>query len=68
MLLRPNCGTEIDSSLMVTGELYENYRSICTELGFQALTPRRISYIISELEDFGLISSSVKSMGNYSRK
>ena len=58
---------EIDSSLMVTGELYENYRSICTELGFQALTPRRISDIISELEDFGLISSSVKSMGRYGR-
>ncbi|OWP55874.1 MAG: cell division control protein Cdc6 [Thermoplasmatales archaeon B_DKE] len=58
---------EIDSSLMVTGELYENYRNICVELGFQALTPRRISDITSELEDFGLISSSVKSMGRYGR-
>lgn len=58
---------EIDSSLMVTGELFENYKSICTELGFQALTSRRISDITSELEDFGLISSSIRSMGRYGR-
>jgi cell division control protein 6 len=59
--------TQEISSLMVTGELYENYKSICSELGFQVLTSRRISDITSELEDFGLVSSSVKSMGRYGR-
>lgn len=58
---------ELSSKLMITGEIYENYRNICTELGFMSLTSRRVSDIISELEDFGLLSATTRSMGRYGR-
>lgn len=58
---------ELSSKLMITGEIFENYRNICQELGFMALTTRRVSDILSELEDFGLLSATTRSMGRYGR-
>ncbi|MDA8144099.1 MAG: ORC1-type DNA replication protein [Thermoplasmatales archaeon] len=58
---------ELNSKLMVTGEIFANYRNICAELGFMPLTSRRVSDILSELEDFGLLSATTKSMGRYGR-
>lgn len=58
---------EVSKKLMITGEIYENYRHICSELGFMSLTSRRVSDILSELEDFGLLSATTKSMGRYGR-
>ncbi len=58
---------ELSSKLMITGEIYENYRNICNELGFMSLTSRRVSDILSELEDFGLLSATTRSMGRYGR-
>lgn len=58
---------ELSSKLMITGEIYDNYRNICNELGFMSLTSRRVSDILSELEDFGLLSATTKSMGRYGR-
>ncbi len=58
---------EVSSKLMITGEIYENYRNICSELGFMSLTSRRVSDILSELEDFGLLAATTKSMGRYGR-
>ncbi|MGC8608974.1 MAG: ORC1-type DNA replication protein, partial [Thermoplasmata archaeon] len=37
---------EIEPNTTITGEIYENYRSICSELGFSPLTPRRISDLL----------------------
>lgn len=67
LLLSAVVTQEIDSSLMITGEIYENYRNICEELGFMPLSARRISDILSELEDFGLLSTKTKNMGRYGR-
>ncbi|HLH86803.1 MAG TPA: hypothetical protein VKU79_08095, partial [Thermoplasmataceae archaeon] len=53
--------------LMITGEIFENYRNLCSELGFTPLSSRRISDVISELEEFGLLNSSTRSMGRYGR-
>lgn len=58
---------EMDSSMMFTGEIFENYKSICHELGFAQLSNRRISDILTELEDFGLLTASTKSHGRYGR-
>src|SRR5579875_833345 len=58
---------EISQGLMITGEIFENYRDLCSELGFTPLSSRRISDVISELEEFGLLNSSTRSMGRYGR-
>ncbi len=58
---------EIEPNTTVTGEIYENYRSICSELGFSPLTPRRISDLLTELADYGLIIINDKNMGKYGR-
>ncbi len=58
---------EQDTAMMTTGQIYENYRNICEEIGYPALTSRRVSDLISELEDFGLLSAMTKSMGRYGR-
>ncbi len=58
---------EVSTKLMITGEIYENYRHICSELGFMSLTSRRVSDILSELEEFGLLATTTKSMGRYGR-
>ncbi len=67
LLLSSVITQEIDNSQMVTGEIYENYKSICHELGYVPLSTRRISDILSELEDFGLLTAKTKSMGRYGR-
>lgn len=67
LLLSAVITQEINNSQMATGEIYENYKSICNELGFVPLSTRRISDILSELEDFGLLNAKTKSMGRYGR-
>ena len=58
---------ELSKRLMITGEIFENYRNICIELGFVPLTSRRVGDILSELEEFGLLSATTRSMGRYGR-
>ena len=50
-----------------TGAVYDTYSGICRQSGLKPLTPRRVSDLISELETFGIISTSVASMGRYGR-
>ncbi len=54
-------------NLMITGEIYENYRRICDELNIQSLTSRRVSDLLSDLDDLGLIISVKRSLGRYGR-
>jgi cell division control protein 6 len=58
---------EMDKRPMFSGEIYENYRNICSELGFSPLTSRRVSDIVSDLDDNGLIITRIKSMGRHGR-
>jgi cell division control protein 6 len=68
MVLLSACLTqETDVDLSVTGEIYENYRNICSEIGFQPLTMRRISDLLSDLEDTGLLTTNTRSLGRYGR-
>jgi len=50
-----------------TGEVYERYKEICTEIGLNLLTQRRVSDLISELDMLGLINAKVISKGRYGR-
>ncbi len=51
----------------VTGDIYEVYRELCTVLGTDPLTQRRVSGIISELDTIGVLSSRIVSLGRYGR-
>jgi cell division control protein 6 len=51
----------------ITGDVYEIYQNLCSELGLEALTQRRISSLISELDLNGILNSSVVSRGRYGR-
>jgi cell division control protein 6 len=50
-----------------TGAVYDVYSGICRGAGIKPLTQRRVSDLISELETFGIISTSVTSMGRHGR-
>lgn len=50
-----------------TGDIYEKYQKVCSKLGLESLTQRRVSSILSELDLLGVISASVISTGRYGR-
>jgi archaeal cell division control protein 6 len=50
-----------------TGEVYEIYSSLCKHIEQEPLTQRRITQIISELDQLGLVTSNVVSQGRYGR-
>ena len=50
-----------------TGELYAHYRELATRIGVEAVTQRRISDIINELDMLGILSARVISRGRYGK-
>ncbi len=50
-----------------TGEVYCMYKKLCGKVGIDALTQRRISDLISELDMLGIVNSVVISKGRYGR-
>ncbi|MCD6474253.1 MAG: ORC1-type DNA replication protein [Thermoplasmata archaeon] len=59
-------GTKVYEELN-TGDLYNIYRDICKEGGYNVLTQRRIADIISELDMMGILNARVISKGRYGR-
>jgi cell division control protein 6 len=51
----------------VTGDIYEIYRELCSELVVSPLTQRRVSGLINELDVIGLLNARVASLGRYGR-
>ncbi len=51
----------------MTGDVYEIYISLCKIIEQDTLTQRRITQIVSELDQLGLITSNVVSHGRYGR-
>ena len=51
----------------MTGEVYDIYVSLCKIIEQDTLTQRRITQIVSELDQLGLITSNVVSHGRYGR-
>ena len=50
-----------------TGDIYEVYNELCSNVKLKPLTQRRISDIIAELDMLGIINSRVISKGRYGR-
>lgn len=50
-----------------TGEVYEIYSSLCKRTDEDPLTQRRVTQIISELDQLGIVSTDVISQGRYGR-
>jgi cell division control protein 6 len=52
---------------IVTGDVYNVYRSLCRQTGLDILTQRRVSDLISELDMMGIINARIISKGRYGR-
>jgi cell division control protein 6 len=50
-----------------TGEVYEIYSSLCKYTEHEPLTQRRMTQIVSELDQLGLVMTDVVSQGRYGR-
>ncbi len=50
-----------------TGDIYEIYSSLCQQHGWDVLTRRRVSSLISEMDMMGIIGARVVSNGRYGR-
>ncbi len=58
---------ERNKSRFSSGEVYNMYRKLCNHLGTEALTQRRVTDFVSELDILGLINAVVVSKGRYGR-
>lgn len=52
---------------LLTGDVFDKYKEICTNNGLKILTQRRISDLIAELDMLGIIHKKVISHGRYGR-
>jgi len=52
---------------MNTGEVYNTYTRVCSEINIDKLTQRRVTDLISELDMLGVVNSVVVSKGRYGR-
>jgi cell division control protein 6 len=57
----------LNKSSVTTGEIYDVYNTICSEIGAGLLTQRRLGTLINELDVMGLLNAKVVSMGRYGR-
>jgi cell division control protein 6 len=57
----------LSKSSATTGEIYDVYNELCSELGAGLLTQRRLGSLINELDAMGLLNAKVVSMGRYGR-
>lgn len=58
---------EGDGSGQTTGEVYSAYKGVCQAAGVDALTQRRVTDLISELDMLGILNARVISKGRYGR-
>ncbi len=50
-----------------TGELYAEYRGLARRVGVEAVTQRRVSDIVNELDMLGVLNARVVSRGRYGK-
>jgi cell division control protein 6 len=58
---------ERDVDSITTGEVYNTYQDFCGRIGFDTLTQRRVTDLISELDMLGIVNAVVVSKGRYGR-
>ena len=57
----------LETSNKSSGTIYENYSHLCKISGMEALTTRRVSGLITELDTLGLVSATLVNYGRYGR-
>lgn len=50
-----------------SGTIYEQYSGLCRGTGIEALTTRRVSGLVTELDTLGLVSATLVNYGRYGR-
>ncbi|WP_338599989.1 orc1/cdc6 family replication initiation protein [Sulfolobus tengchongensis] len=58
---------EEKNAVLTTGNVYEAYLSISKKLGIEAITQRRVSDILNELDMVGLLTARVVNRGRYGK-
>lgn len=58
---------ERKSGRVSTGDIYEVYSSLCQQQGWEVLSRRRVSGLISELDMMGVVNARVVSNGRHGR-
>ncbi len=58
---------EVSGGQLTTGDVYNTYRELAKRAGLGALTPRRVTDLLSELDMLGIIYARVISKGRYGR-
>ena len=53
--------------IIFTGEAYDLYKTVCSQVGLRPLTQRRVSDVIGELDMLGIINAKVVSKGRFGR-
>jgi cell division control protein 6 len=59
--------TNEEEQSLFTGDIYELYKKLCSDIQIRPLTQRRVSDIIAELDMLGIITGKVVSKGRYGR-
>ena len=67
LLLGVILNEELGNTKLTTGEVYATYRDLCRKTGVAALTQRRVTDLISELDMLGLVNATVRSFGRGGR-
>ena len=55
------------SNPLFTGDVYDNYKQMCTRTNLRPLTQRRVSDILGELDMMGIINARIISKGRHGR-
>jgi cell division control protein 6 len=50
-----------------TGEIYTIYQDFCSKIQQEALTQRRMTQIVGELDQLGLVTTNIVNQGRYGR-
>lgn len=57
----------LNNGKVSTGDVFNQYKKICNQIGVKILTKRRFSDLISELDMLSIISTNIISKGRYGR-
>ncbi len=67
VLLASIYSSEKDTSHASSGFVYERYCELCKKTGLEALTTRRVSGLLTELDTLGLVTATLVNYGRYGR-
>lgn len=59
--------TTSKSGKVTSGECYTSYSALCQHTGIEPLTHRRVSTLVNELEEAGILICKIMSQGRYGR-